>query len=49
MFDIPVLFIAISLAYYFLWTEKTLKKWEAACLVNFYVVYVVIKLLYFQV
>ena len=32
MFDIPVLFIAISLAYYFLWTEKTLKKWEAACL-----------------
>lgn len=49
MFDIPVLFLAISLAYYFLWTEKTLKKWEAACLVNFYVVYVVIKLLYFQV
>lgn len=49
MFDIPVLFIAISLAYYFLWTEKTLKKWEAACLVNFYVVYVVIKLLYFQI
>ncbi len=49
MFDIPVLFLAIALAYYFLWTEKTLKKWEAACLVNFYVVYVVIKLLYFQI
>ena len=49
MFDIPVLFIAISLAYYFLWTEKTLKKWEAACLVNFYAVYVILKLLYFQI
>ena len=49
MFDIPVLFIAISLAYYFLWTEKTLKKWEAACLINFYGVYVVLKLLFFQI
>ena len=49
MFDIPMLFIAISLAYYFLWTEKTLKKWEAACLINFYGLYVVVKLLYFQI
>ena len=49
MFDIPMLFIGLSLAYYFLWTEKTLKKWEAACLVNFYGLYVILKLLYFQI
>ena len=49
VFDIPMLFIALTLAYYFLWTEKTLKKWEAACLINFYGVYVVLKLLFFQI
>ena len=49
MFDIPMLFIGLTLAYFFLWTEKTLRKWEAACLVNFYVIYVVLKLLYFQI
>jgi len=48
-FDIPMLFIAISLTYYFLWTEKSLKKWEAALLVSYYGFYVVLKLLFFQI
>ncbi|MHA1489968.1 MAG: calcium/sodium antiporter [Promethearchaeota archaeon] len=49
VFDIPMLFVAISLAYYFLWTEKALKKWEAALLIGFYGFYVTLKLLFFQI
>jgi hypothetical protein len=49
MFDIPMLFLAISLAYYFLWTEKTLKKCEAAFLIGFFGFYVLLKLLFFQI
>ena len=49
MFDIPMLFLAISLAFYFLWTEKTLKKWEAAFLISFFGFYVILKLLFFQI
>ncbi len=49
VFDIPMLFVAISLAYYFLWTEKALKKWEAALLIGFYGFYVILKLLFFQI
>ncbi len=47
-FDIPMLFVAISLAFYFLWTEKTLKRWEAVLLIGFYGFYALIKLMYFQ-
>ncbi|TFG05203.1 MAG: calcium/sodium antiporter [Promethearchaeota archaeon] len=48
-FDLPMLLIAVSLAYIFLWTEKTLKKWEALILIGFFGFYVIIKLLYFQI
>lgn len=49
LFDIPVLFIAIVFALYFLLTEKTLKKWEAAFLISYYGFYVLLKLLFFQI
>ena len=49
MFDIPMLFVAISIAFIFLWTEKTLKKWEAAFLIGFFGFYVLLKLLFFQI
>ena len=48
LFDIPVLFLALFIALYFLWSEKTLKKWEGALLICFYAVYTVLKLLFFQ-
>ena len=48
-FDIPMLFLAISFAYFFLWTEKTLKKWEATFLIGFFGFYVLLKLLFFQI
>ncbi len=47
-FDIPMLFIAISLTFLFLWTEKTLKRWEAVFLIGFYGFYAIIKLSFFQ-
>ena len=47
-FDIPLLIIALSFALFFLWTEKTLKKWEAAFLVAFYGFYALLKIFYFQ-
>lgn len=47
-FDIPMLFIAISLTVFFLWTEKTLKRWEAVFLIGFYGFYAIMKLMYFQ-
>lgn len=46
-FDIPMLFIAISLTVFFLWTEKTLKRWEAVLLIGFYGFYALLKLTYF--
>jgi len=49
LFDIPMLFIALGLTYYFLWTESFLKKWEAVFLIGFFSFYVILKLLYFQV
>ena len=49
VFDIPVLFLALLLVLYFLWTEKTLKRWEGCALIGFYIVYTVIKLLFFQI
>lgn len=47
-FDIPMLFVAISLTYFFLWTEKTLKRWEAVFLIGFYGFYAIMKLSFFQ-
>jgi len=47
-FDIPMLFVAISLTVFFLWTEKTLKRWEAVLLIGFYGFYALMKLMYFQ-
>jgi cation:H+ antiporter len=49
VFDIPVLFLALILAIYFLWTKKTLKRWEGSLLIGFYSVYVVLKLVMFQI
>jgi cation:H+ antiporter len=48
IFDIPILFLAIFLVLYLLWSEKTLKKWEGALLISFYAFYTVLKLLLFQ-
>lgn len=48
LFDIPMLFIAVSLATYFLWTEKTLKKWESILLLSYFGIYVSLKLIFFQ-
>ncbi|NVM19747.1 MAG: calcium/sodium antiporter [Candidatus Lokiarchaeota archaeon] len=49
VFDIPVLFLALFLVLYLLWTEKTLKKWEGSLLIGFYCVYAILKLLFFQI
>ncbi|MBY8987521.1 MAG: calcium/sodium antiporter [Candidatus Lokiarchaeota archaeon] len=49
VFDIPVLFLALFLALYFLWSEKTMKRWEGSLLIGFYSVYVILKLLLFQI
>ena len=47
-FDIPMLFVAISLTFLFLWTDKTLKRWEAVFLIGFYGFYAIMKLTFFQ-
>jgi len=49
IFDLPVLFLALSITLFLLWTHKTLKKWEGALLIGFYGVYVIVKLLFFQI
>jgi cation:H+ antiporter len=49
IFDIPVLFLALFLALYFLWSEKTLKRWEGSLLIGFYGTYVILKLMLFQI
>jgi Ca2+/Na+ antiporter len=48
IFDIPILFLALSLAIYFLWSEKTLKRWEGGLLIAFYSVYAILKISIFQ-
>ena len=48
-FDIPVLFLALFIALYFLWSEKTLKRWEGILLISFYGVYTILKLSMFQI
>ncbi|MFX1428216.1 MAG: sodium:calcium antiporter, partial [Promethearchaeota archaeon] len=49
VFDIPVLFVALILAIYFLWTEKRLKRWEGSLLIAFYSVYAILKVALFQI
>ncbi|MHA1671356.1 MAG: calcium/sodium antiporter [Promethearchaeota archaeon] len=49
VFDIPVLFLALFLVLYFLWSEKTLKRWEGGLLIGFYGVYAILKLFLFQI
>ncbi len=49
VFDIPVLFLALGLVLYLLWSEKTLKRWEGSLLIGFYSVYVIVKLAMFQI
>ena len=49
IFDLPVLFLALSIALYLLWSHKTLKKWEGVLLIGFYSIYVIVKLLFFQI
>jgi len=49
VFDIPVLFLALAVVLYFLWSEKTLKRWEGGLLIGFYCVYTILKLVLFQI
>jgi cation:H+ antiporter len=49
VFDIPVLLLALFIALYFLWSEKTLKRWEGGLLMGFYAGYAILKLLVFQI
>jgi len=49
VFDIPVLFLALSIAFYFLWSEKILKRWEGILLISFYSFYTILKLSMFQI
>ena len=49
LFDIPILFLALFIALYFLWTEKTLKRWEGILLISFYSVYTILKLFMFRI
>jgi cation:H+ antiporter len=49
IFDIPVLFLALFIVLYLLWTEKTLKRWEGSLLIGFYISYAIIKVSLFQI
>jgi len=49
IFDLPVLFLALSITLFLLWTQKTLTKWEGGLLIGFYGIYVIVKLLFFQI
>ncbi len=49
IFDIPVLFLALALVLYLLWSEKTLKRWEGSLLIGFYCAYTILKLAMFQI
>ena len=48
IFDIPILLLVLSLVFYFLWSEKTLKRWEGVLLIVFYSVYTILKLFIFR-
>lgn len=49
VFDIPVLFLVLALGLYFLWSEKTLRRWEGGLLISFYIIYTTLKLSVFQI
>jgi cation:H+ antiporter len=49
VFDIPVLFLGLCIAFYLLWSKKTLKRWEGALLIGFYAVYTILKISLFQI
>lgn len=49
IFDIPVLFLALIVGLYFLWSEKTLRRWEGGLLISFYIIYIILKLAFFQI
>lgn len=49
LYDLPMLFLGICLAYYFLTRENTLKLWESGVLIGFYGFYALMKLMYFQI
>ena len=49
LFDIPMLFGAISIAYYSLFTEKVLKRWESILLISYFGFYTFLKLVFFQI
>jgi cation:H+ antiporter len=49
LFDIPVLLLALLITLYFLWSEKTLKRWEGILLISFYGVYAIFKLFLFRI
>ena len=48
VFDIPVLLLAIIITLYFLWSQKTLKRWEGILLISFYGLYAILKIFMFQ-
>jgi len=48
-FDIPFLVLALTIAIYLLWSEKTLKRWEGILLISVYCVYAILKLFLFQI
>ena len=49
LFDIPMLLGAISIAYFSLYTEKVLKRWESFLLICYFGIYTFIKLAFFQI
>lgn len=49
IFDLPVLFLALAIMLFLLWREKVLKRWEGGLLIAFYGIYVIVKLLFFQI
>lgn len=48
-FDIPFLLFALTIAFYLLWSEKTLKRWEGLLLISIYAGYTILKLFLFQI
>ena len=49
IFDIPFLILALTIAIYLLWSEKTLKRWEGSLLISIYIGYTILKLFLFKI
>ena len=49
LFDIPMLFGAITIAYFSLLTEKVLKRWESILIISYFGFYTFLKLVFFQI